>query len=186
MTSSIDDVMIYASKFLGAPYLTWDYGDIKDGPPFYVDKPESAEYVKQHGVCCAGLMNLILHYVNKDVPGNGCYGGGTISWFDHFRDAGLLHDFDMSKNYEPGTLLIRRYRDTTDQGHLAMVYGSSEDTVGIPKWDPKQQQPLFNKLIHSCRGVGVSVCYVGLSHFCMEYGTYEYVVRPHDWLGIRY
>jgi len=38
----------------------------------------------------------------------------------------VLEPFDATKSYPVGSLLLRRYRDPVDQGHLALIYNDGQ------------------------------------------------------------
>ena len=71
----------YISTLIDSPYTNWEDGDStkKDIHPFYIigDIP-AVDYVRKHGINCAGVVNLMRRVVGKPVKDD----GGTISWFN--------------------------------------------------------------------------------------------------------
>jgi hypothetical protein len=156
----------FMDLILGAPYVSWKDGESTTAQiaPFYcTDTLVTAEYVKQHGCNSAGLINLIATISEQPIPGlatKTSYAGSIVAWFDHLSEKGLLEPVSQ-KWYPSGTLLLRKYRDTDDAGHLAMVYSSG---------------PLLHqKLLHCYPDAGIKIdMTVAESHSWVPEGYYEY------------
>lgn len=174
---NIEEVLTFAESLIGIKYTLWKGGPLsKDIYPFYVNEIPDIEYIKQNGLNCAGFINLLRLKSGKDVPGNGDYKGGTLSWFNYFKEENSLELFDYRKKYPLGTLFLRKYRSIIDQGHLAVLYELDENNV----W-------LNNTIIHSYYDkdedsgtVGLSI--LGDSHYSIPEGYYEYIILPENWI----
>jgi len=93
-------------------------------PPFWVNMTSlysapTSEYVRSKGgINCAGLMNLGLQYIGLNPPGiNTAYPGGTWAW----KEFMIWENYDPNVLYPRGSILLRKYRNETDQGRLAMI-----------------------------------------------------------------
>jgi len=167
--------MSYIQDLIGAPYVWWQDGEsmFNTLAPFYCsEEPVSAEYVKQHGCNCAGLINIIATLSNSLIPGfaeKDYYAGGTYAWFEYLSKRGLLQPLTM-KSYPAGTLLFRKYRNPEDQGHVAILYTSG----------PLLEQ----KLLHSYAAAGIKIdSTVAESHNWVPEGYYEYASE--NWLCVK-
>merc|ERR1712083_365861 len=94
------------------------------------------------------------------------YRGGTGFWYNYFKRNNKLEPFDYRKEYERGTLLLRKYHSIKDQGHLAVIYFKN-------KRNP--EMTLLGDIIHSYvtddDGNGyVGVSNLGQSHFYIPEG----------------
>jgi hypothetical protein len=109
----------------------------------------------------------MLRAAGRPLPSDPAAGtGGTGAYGRYY--AKVAKPFDPSATYPAGTLLGRHYRDTVDQGHVAVVLA-----------DGKVLQSFAN--VYGGTSPGVNARYtVAESH---DGGYYEYVVLPEDWLG---
>lgn len=134
--------------------------------PFYCHGLPSYEFIRRHGCNCAGLMNLLQARFHLPIPGvgeNHKYAGGTYVWFEYLKQSGFLEAIDIEKSYAAGSLLVRKYRNDTDQGHLALLYTSGK--------------LLEQQLLHCYTGPGITIdSLVATSHAWVEEGYYEYIV----------
>ena len=131
----------------GAPYLWWTGGGTEDALyPFYVTNDPGNAYIREHGITCAGLINILQHRVvacdlartrgdsgDSDalipcIPGqpsdegdSGTYRGGVVAWTEHLRAQGVLEAFSYDRSYPVGTLFLREFRSVLDQGHVAVL-----------------------------------------------------------------
>ena len=174
---NMKEILKFAESLIDIKYTLWKGGSLsKDIYPFYVNEIPSIEYIKKNGLNCAGFINLLRLKSGKDVPGTGEDRGGTLSWFNYFKDKKCLEVFDYRKNYPVGTLFFRKYRSIMDQGHFAVLYELDKNDL----W-------LNNKIIHSYYDkeegngkVGLSV--LGYSHYSIPEGYYEYIILPENWM----
>jgi len=113
-------------KLLNIRYNRWFLGDIiNENPPFYYNFDKSKiknlnnSFLRENGINCAGFVNLICTFSDKNHPQ---IGGGTDGWFRELKENNKLHSIESNKNYPFGTLLLRNYNNEGDQGHLAIKY----------------------------------------------------------------
>jgi hypothetical protein len=184
----ITDSLEYAQKIVGTKYEWWINGmntmDIDE--PFWAknDSAPDAYYILKKTCNCAGLINLVKRFVNGNIPYvnfNYEYAGGVWAWYDYLNNQSLLDIFETNKSYTKGTLLIRKYKDEHDQGHLAIIYNSND------------LNPLKSKIIHSysyehydgtnkITNPGITIEDLEISVNWTEEPFYHYVVHPDKWL----
>ena len=150
--SRIGEALDYAVSLRGCLYKYWRVGDpmLGDFAPFYSSngKPPSENQIREGGLNCAGLVNLVRRNAGLDVPGveqKYQYAGGTYAWFRHLRKTGYLIPLRKRDNgiyaAPPGSLLLRPYKNENDQGHMALVCSSGRLTHAYPS-DYASQGPL--------------------------------------------
>jgi len=153
------------------PYVSWKEGEstLSQNPPFYCLWVPTVVEIRAAGCNCAGLVNLLQLSNGRPVPGvatGDFYAGGTDSWHTYLKEACLLEPFDNNRRYPPGALLLRRYRDPIDQGHMAIIYDDDQ------------------KLLHSYYGAGITIDRtVASSHEWRSEGYYEFVWPRADLLA---
>lgn len=138
INNDIELTLKYAKSLVGIPYSFWDE---KKSPsniqhPFYINKIPTKNYLMKNGINCIGFLNIILLKLGKNIEGFG-KDKGRIGWYYYFEKNNLLKPFDYNKKYVLGTLLIRKYRNNKDKGHVAILY----------KYNKKEE--LKNKILHS-------------------------------------
>jgi cell wall-associated NlpC family hydrolase len=154
-------------SLIGTPYVWWIEGDstTKADAPFYCRKVPTADIIKTTGCNCAGLINLLAHKQGLPIPGmreGYWYAGGTYAWHHYLEDKGILEPIDTKKEYPTGSLLLRKYRDPKDQGHLAVLF-----TGGLL---------LEQRLLHCHSKGGITIDdTVASSHSWLPEGYYEYI-----------
>ena len=104
--------------------------------------------------------------------------GGKVFWYKQNKKNGKLNSFDYTKNYDIGTLFLRKYRNVNDQGHVAVLYS---------KYKKDNTKVLYGKIIHSYDtedGGEIGQTGLGRSHFWTDdlEGYYEFAIEPKDWL----
>ena len=155
------------------PYLEWNEYEstIDKDEPFYCKNIPSIKTIQNSGCNCAGLINILHLSRGLIVPGvisNYYYAGGTYAWFEYLNSINRLELICENKNYPAGSLLLRKYRNPDDQGHLAVLYTSGNI--------------LEQKLLHSYRGPGIKIDNtVRESHNWINGGYYEYICI--NWLN---
>ncbi len=135
---NIDEAREYLDKILGTRYTWWKSGNVPDRGPAWAKNgpaPSPAE-VKDEGCFCAGVATLARRAVGLPVPtlGNPRYDGGVVAYFGSTNAAAAIfprrgyfdvHDrareFDLEKARRPWTLIGRKFRNGSDQGHVAIV-----------------------------------------------------------------
>ena len=186
--SRIGEALDYAVSLRGCLYKYWRVGDpmLGDFAPFYSSngKPPSENQIREGGLNCAGLVNLVRRNAGLDVPGveqKYQYAGGTYAWFRHLRKTGYLIPLRKRDNgiyaAPPGSLLLRPYKNEQDQGHMALVCGLGGLTHAYSS-DFASQGPL------SIGGQTVKrVLPLGLQ--APGVVAYQDAEIPHSWHGLR-
>lgn len=177
-------------KHLGTPYVWWNENMIDCGEQSYANNKELLDFEKinQIGMNCVGLINIIRKSLGLDIPGvkeGTAYAGGTYVWFKHLKKYKKLKKFNIRKVYPEGTLLIRNYKNETDQGHMAVIYESSNKGVLFSKLAHVYSYTPFNpenETVKHFPGLKIDDS-VGESHFWYEKGFYTHVCMPEDWLS---
>jgi hypothetical protein len=161
----------YILSLIDIKYTWWNEESGID--MFYVDKIPEISEIRRIGINCAGLINIIRQKSGLTVPelkDSECeVRGGTYHYYEYFEENKVLEEFDIRKEYPEYTLLLRRYRDVYDQGHLAMIINKNEIIHAYA------EDELTGR---------VGITKLEDSHYYMESGYYEYVVRPENWLKI--
>jgi hypothetical protein len=139
--------------------------------PFYCKNIPDISTIIKYGCNCAGLLNIIQLMKGQKVPGiltNNYYSGGTYLWFEYLNNGNYLEKIDINKLYPAGSLLIRRYRDVSDQGHVAIIYSSGS--------------LLEQQLLHCYPDKGIVIDKnINESHSWIKEGYYEYICV--DWFN---
>jgi len=158
------------------PYLSGHQSTLLTSAPFYCQDSPSYDYIRTHGCNCAGLVNLLQTRNHLPIPGvaeHRIYAGGTEEWFQYLDREGMLEPIDMDKSYMAGSLLVRKYRDATDQGHLAVLYTSGK---------LRKQE-----LLHSYDGAGITIdASVAMSHAWKGGDFYEFIVPSWFYPALRF
>lgn len=121
----IEDLIDYLDTFvkLKVPYRWW-----KIEMPFYEDdmfytnngKPPTAKelIIQNKSVVCSGLINLSRRFMGLTIPEIDGIKGSTWTWFRYLNNK---EPINLSKSYPIGTLLLRDYFNSKDQGHLGII-----------------------------------------------------------------
>lgn len=169
LAQRVATAIAYGESVIGTPYGWWYGGALPTGAPMWTASgpaPKTST-VKATSTNCAGLTNLMLRAVGKPLPSDPVAGtGGTGAYGKYY--AGVAKKFDANAKYPAGTLIGRYYRDTVDQGHVAVVLA-----------DGKVLQSFANAYGASSPGVNATYT-VAQSHAGY---FYEYAILPQDWLG---
>jgi hypothetical protein len=154
--------LAYGKQLVGTPYGWWYSGGIPAGEPMWAAPGAAPAVGSVTATNCAGLTNLMLRAIGKEVPGH----GGTGSYGEHYR--AVSETFDPGRDYPPGTLLGRYYRDVYDQGHVAVVIEGGY---------------VLQSYADAYGGTypGVNDWWTVAQSHAGYY--YEYAVLPDDWLG---
>ena len=180
MDERVFAIIDFGKQLLGAPYLGWD-GNFTDNKiePFYVKEKKSVEYVKKHGVCCSGFINLLVHHVGLKINHSGPYSGGTDGWYCYLKKKNCLQKFSETNWYPIGTLFLRNYYNYKDQGHMAILYNY---TIGsIEKKDIMEANIIHAYYDDNVSHVGITT--LNYSHSIKNKSYYEYAILPEDWLS---
>lgn len=165
--------MDYLHTLVGIKYTYYNENENKlpsreiDESPFWIGNgkmPKITE-LREHGMCCVGLINLLRRYLNLSIPSydnNRIVTGGTGAWFKYLNSEKRLNPIDYNKKYKPGTLFIQDY-NKEDQGHVAIVYDSSiETTIIHAQGVGKKQEVMIENLSESCNGYRYT-------HYCDDF-----------------
>jgi hypothetical protein len=122
-------MMEYAETFLGIPYRWWnpEVSCFDTTGPFWAGCTEevSLETAKKGEMNCAGFLNLLCLKAGLPIPGakeKHFYAGGTGMWWNFFEERGMMIPYEAGISYPVGSILLRKYRDEGDQGHIAIVH----------------------------------------------------------------
>lgn len=165
----------FIKKLIGTPYVWWKEGDIIHyKAPFWANNSKITDtdinFIKNQGCNSAGFINIICRFLNLQIPGLSLglpNAGGIYIWFDYLNTFGVLEKFKPERNYPIGTLLLRKYSNTMDQGHISIVLDDM-------------------KLAHSYPDVGICIdeSYY-ISHNWLPEGYYTHVCLPKKWVESR-
>jgi hypothetical protein len=169
--SNMDKAIAYALNFRGAPYVWWanEQQNLGEGPPAWaVDRtaPDPLT-VRQRGLFCMAVMNLMLRKLGKPVPKNAPYDGGTGAY--RLVYGSKMRLFALSE-VERGDLLFRPYRSVQDQGHGAVALGGPDEKV------LQSFATSFGTTYPGCNTTYTA----RQSH---DGGYYRYLLKAKDWLG---
>jgi hypothetical protein len=154
----------------GGKYVPWTaaMGEFGDGPPAWVSNapPPAASAVKNRGGFCAGLLNLACRVNDIDIffDTKTSWAGGVKWWGERILNKKIAKDFELNRQYPPGTLFLRRYTGAglTNQGHVAVLLRD-------------------RMLIQSDLALGInSSRTLDSTHASMS--RFQYYVLPEDWL----
>ena len=174
VASRFDAALEWINPLVGRmPYGLWTGGCVPSGPPAWgiSRPPPSRSYLRGKRIFCAGVPNLMLRFVGKRVPtyGNDCYDGGMVAYWSYFE--GFHQPFELHA-VKRGDLLLRRYRNVEDQGHVAVALGDGAAALLLQSyWSHGDGLPGLNKLIT-----------VRTSHAVVHY---ERIVRVNNWINYR-
>eukprot|EP00658_Telonema_sp_P-2_P041094 TRINITY_DN29391_c0_g1_i1.p1 TRINITY_DN29391_c0_g1~~TRINITY_DN29391_c0_g1_i1.p1 ORF type:complete len:224 (-),score=41.44 TRINITY_DN29391_c0_g1_i1:127-798(-) len=166
----VERAIEYALLLIGTPYAWWTGGAIPIAAPMWAEDAPAPDPTSVASVNCAGLTNLMLRSVEQPLPWAEHTGrGGTAAYGEVYARSGVA--FALGERYPRGTLLLRRYRNVQDQGHVAVVLddaGASANVLQSFSYGHPSESP------------GVSASYtVEESH---AGGFYELAVLPEHWL----
>ena len=121
----------YAKSLINVPYRWYDESiDIanpddqfwcKSGPA-----PDAkAIILEDKSIVCTGLINLMRRHLWRSVPKHDTCPGGTVAWVNYLSKKNCLKPIDINAVYPAGTLLIKKYENAEDQGHVAVMLEDS-------------------------------------------------------------
>ena len=181
MSSNTLKALEYGVGLIGTPYGYWEGGENQIMSPMFAQNGCILNKKEIVSLNCAGLCNVILRSIGKELPISLTYNsmGGTEAYFEYYADKSK--DFSICEIYPKGTLLIRKFRDVDDQGHVAILL---EDKGKMSK----VLQSYIDGEFHKSVLPGVNAIYtLEKSHksFTDKNGNgccYEKIVLPEDWL----
>uniref|UniRef100_A0A6C0J9E8 Peptidase C51 domain-containing protein n=1 Tax=viral metagenome TaxID=1070528 RepID=A0A6C0J9E8_9ZZZZ len=168
----------YGMNLIGTPYGYWLGGENQECAPMFAKNGPSPNKEEITSLNCAGLVNLILRSVGKELPfvasNDKCIEysiGGTEAYAEYYKDKAIK--FNIETNYPSGSLLIRGFRNIDDQGHVAIIIEEKGKQSLI------LQSHVDGEFFESTTP-GVNALYtLEESH---NNGYYEFIVLPKDWL----
>lgn len=179
LSSKIAIMEEYGMELIGIPYVWWlddfEVGWTKE--PFWATNESlpSLQEVKQAGMCCTAVLNLIRRRLGLSVPGvanKDPVPGGTGAWEEFLNP--YLVPFDPTKDYPVGTIFFRPYMSFEDQGHIGIkLHGETFLHCYVYEADPKPgfQQP----------GCCLDSTWK-TSHSWIQEGYYLFTAPPEAWL----
>jgi hypothetical protein len=157
----------FLTPYIGAPYkwcLTEDGGKPESRAPFWrTSTVPTPEEVKQEGCCCVGLINLVRLWKHQS----------TFAGTKHITNEFWMKLNPITRELPFGAMLLRFYRDMTDQGHVAIVW--------------KNQQLLHCYTVKeglSGPGIVLDPSW-SMSHSWNSNGYYDVYIALEDWLPQR-
>jgi hypothetical protein len=170
--SNIKKAIDYGLSLEGTPYGYCYEDKCQKGNPMFAVNGNTVPKPLIKTICSSGLINLILRYLGKELPkddkGNI---SGIKSYFYHFRN--LSEEFNIDNTYPPGTLIMREFTHSIDQGHLAIILEE--------KGRNSRLLQSFHKKCLKSSGVCSKYTIVD-SHYCNPEGYYQRAVLPQNWL----
>ena len=169
-------------------YVWWNNTMENCGPQSYTESNDIVNFdiIKKTGINCVGLINIIRRCLKLHIPGfeTSNYAGGTYEWFKYLKKNKKLKKFNIKKSYPTGTLLIRKYKNSYDQGHVAIVKEQDNSSILNQKLIhayPDENADENNSTQHLSPGLTVDDS-VSKSHSWYQEGTYTHVCLPENWL----
>jgi hypothetical protein len=170
----IERALLYARSLLGTRYAPWNGGIIGSGTPFWIDTElPSGDKIATDGANCVGLINLISLSLNNESRDN---------WFDYLNKKEVLELYDPGQVYPRGTMVLRKYKDIEDQGHVGVIVFNDEIIHSYMRIDPDRT---FQDSICSPNPdyrPGTVIEKIGDSHTWFEGGTYTHICKPEFWM----
>ena len=188
----VNKAIRYAKKFEHIPYTLCGNQPPKninnDKQPFWFSNknPPELNLVKEKGMNCVGLANLVRRYMGLQIPGKitgqqltsivKLWPGSTSAWFHYLKTQKRLEKIDFNKVYPKGTLLLEDF-NPKNQGHVAITINSSKKGLIESKiihalnWRNKITKKKFSK-------VSIEI----LKNSERPYELYTHVCLPQNWL----
>lgn len=188
------EIIDYLTQFIGVKYRWWYIGSnplnpmaLSAGSYCDSDDAKDIQKIKEEGINCIGLPNLVRHYLKLPIPGTTSefktkYCGGTGAWFEYLLQKCKLQPIKENLSYPRGTLLLRDYNSETDQGHVAIITKNSKsfsDSIIIHSFSANKFNP--DKPDETV-SPGVVIENVMNSHKWFKGGSYKYFCLPKDWM----
>ena len=179
MSLNVTKAIEFGIQLIGTPYDYWKGGINQAGAPMFAENGKLPDIKDIKSANCAGLCNLILRSIGKELPYDCDTIGGTESYFNYYSDKS--HEFKIEDTYPIGTLLIRNYRNIDDQGHVAIILENKGKSSLVLQSHVEGEYHVSTK-------PGVNSNYtLEQSHnsFTNSEGIgccYEKIVLPQDWL----
>jgi len=181
--SKLHEILEYGKSLIGVPYEWWIRGVIPETAPMFAKDEPPPKRLEITTCNCAGFVNLLLRFAGKKIPNHRYTGmGGTLAYWMVYKDQDVLEPFNnnASKDYPDGTLLVRQYRSSTDQGHVAVLVTDTDigqqmvlhSITLLPYKDNSQEDRNKN--------LGINMKYTLEENHGGNY--YDAIVRPENWI----
>lgn len=122
------DVINFGKTLIGIKYGWWKGGKIQTEAPMWAINEKVPKIKDVDTINCAGLTNLMLRYVDTELPHSPNGGtGGTMAYYEYYKTKGVTKKFDLDNKYPEGTLIGRKYKDVEDQGHVGVIIYKNEE-----------------------------------------------------------
>lgn len=113
----------FIKNLMGIKYTFWTKGSTKIAPTYGENKPiPNLQFLKDEGINCAGLINLIKRFIMSKIPIDDKYPGGTHIWYKFLKKKKYLKIFNKNLKYPKYTLFLKKYKNVNNQGHLSLVW----------------------------------------------------------------
>jgi len=169
----VKNAIDYGLSLCGIKYTFWNDHMTTEDYPIYGsdDSPPDIAELREKGIACSGLINLILRHLKLPIPKYKTYPGGTEAWYRELKRKNKLHVFtwDTDKKYCKGTLLLTRYKHINDQGNMCIILNHTNEEIEV--------------LLSEHEG-GVTVESLPLARIKQDEFNiaYEFYCEPQDWL----
>lgn len=173
ISSGID----YADSLRGIKYGEWKESmDTRFAPIYGLNGPPPERSVlEKQGIACSGLINLVRRYLGLTIPQYTIYPGGTEAWYRYLKVNKLLSVYHNSNEYQKGTLLLTRYKNEKDQGHMMIVINHEGNNITLLH----STEPVGVIMECSSLTTGMDDTSNNMSNMNIEI---EYTCKPYDWL----
>jgi len=171
------------------PKYVWWNNTMEDcGPQAYAESNDIVNFdiIKKTGINCVGLINIIRRCLGLNIPAFGIsnYAGGTYEWYKYLKKNKKLKKFNIKQSYPTGTLLIRKYNNQKDQGHIAIVRQQNSESILNQNLIHAYSSENFDKnnpTKQSKPGLTIDDTVI-TSNLWFQEGTYTHICLPQNWL----
>jgi hypothetical protein len=153
----------FGLRLLGVKYCWWYKGHLCDDAPAWAGilSPD-VDLIREKGLFCAGLVNVMLREIGLQVPENPPFNGGTYAYGINYT----LIPFSLCE-IRRGDAVFRLYQDTIDQGHIGIALGGANDPLlQCFAFDTESSVP------------GVNISYTVKESHCGYY--YQYIIKREE------
>jgi hypothetical protein len=177
---NIEKALTYAKSLIGIPYRWYDESTelVAPNDKFYYAAESTLSrdeiITADKSIVCAGLINLMRRKLSLSIPKYGAYPGGTVAWYKYLKSNNRLQKLSSTDedihDFPIGTLLLKKYQNEVEQGHLAVIIDSKLIIHAYAYTDiPYALRHKYKN--HGC--VGISACDLSyFTHSCL----------PENWL----
>lgn len=181
--SNVTKAVEYGKSLIGVPYQWWSRGAIPEKAPMFAVNGQVPPREEISTCNCAGFVNLMLRYAGKQLPYHQYTGtGGTHAYWHFYNHKGVLELFDINRahEYPTGTLIMRKYRSITDQGHVAVLVNDETTNKQMVLHSITLLEFMNNSQQDREKNLGVNMKYTLEESHDGYY--YDVIIRPENWL----